>query len=171
MTSLPTAEDLVRDYRQWLLKQAAMLLPGRQADWQDLAQEGHIAMWKALQTYDPAKGALPSWLTTAARLRMRDCVRRNLWTGTPSARGHVRDRAPTPAEDDFLEERAPEVVYDGLALAYHHGEIIEVLNSLTPSQRSAIFRRFWLDESVATGYYWQALPKLREALEHLRDCC
>lgn len=174
MSGLPTAQELVRDYRLWLLHQAAMLLPGRQAEWPDLAQEGHIAMWRALQAYDPAKGALPSWLTSRARYRMAECVQRRTWTGKPAVRDGRNAVPPAPEPlplDDEILEQAGLDVLDGVAAAYHHGEIVRVLNGLPPGAREAVFRRFWLDEPSVSGYWRRIIPVLRERLDHLRDCC
>lgn len=180
-------EQVFRDYKKWLLKMATIYLPTRWNEWHDLAQEGHIAMWKALRTYDPSKGALPSYLTQAARWRMRDCANRETWTGTMGARGHVREKPAVPesalghpmmsadlseSASSFLIEKLDETWYaeiaEGVMLAYHRGEIGEVLSGFPDSVRSALYRKFWLDEVVPNGNWRSAVPVLVNRLEHLR---
>lgn len=90
-------------YRAWCLKVASTLAPYRPSDWQDIAQEGLIAMWKSLDKYDPSKGALPSWITRAARMRMSDVIRRETWTGTPMRRGHRREKPALPVDLRAME--------------------------------------------------------------------
>ncbi len=172
---------LLANYRGWLLKTAQELAPRRSCDWRDLAQEGWIAMWRALRTYDPALGAEVSYLTTAARMRMVDCLRRNLWTGTPSRRGHVREAPATPVDTawDWVDAIASEAqVYQDLDEAYHRGQIFVAVNQLTPAQRRYVYLRFWAgyrhaDLIEAFGYdprgLWDTPPngakcKLRESL-------
>jgi DNA-directed RNA polymerase specialized sigma24 family protein len=77
-------------YHGWLYKTAAGLLPGgySDADLDDLVQEGRIAMWKAIDTYDDCKGTLAPWITNAARMRMREIAHSHgRWTGHTGRRG------------------------------------------------------------------------------------
>lgn len=69
------------DYRRWLHHVANEMLPPTSAEHDDLVQEGYIAMWRALDSFDESKGALPSWLTRAARYRMLDVRRGRALTG------------------------------------------------------------------------------------------
>lgn len=68
------AARILADYDAWLRREAAYALPdgARSRDHADLVQEGRIAMWRSLKSFDPDKGALASWITRAARVRMRD---------------------------------------------------------------------------------------------------
>lgn len=175
----PDQDEILRQYRLWLLKVASGLLgPARRDQWHDLAQEGWIAMWRALSTYDPSLGALPPWLTTAAKLRMRDCVRRDLWTGLPPRYGHHKVAATeTPVDWDAEDQPHDQLLYadsaQSIELAYHHGEILDAVNRLTPRQREYIYRRFWRDESHSKiikeiGNGWVAARlTLRQLLAHL----
>lgn len=156
-------------YRRWLLKVATVYLPRQPHEWQDLAQEGWIAMWRALASYDPNKGALASWLTTAARLRMLTCVKRSLWLGTPSRRGHVRELPAPPVDTDWewIQELSPVVLE--LELAYHRGEIAEAIDRLPPRAREAVIRRFWFGDPVPTGNWVTAKRFLAKELAHLQE--
>jgi len=168
--------DVLASYRLWLLKMATVLLPGRRCDWHDLAQEGHIAMWRALRTYDPSRGALASWLTTAARMRMTDVVRRGVYTGMPHHRGRPRHVDIPTAE---LEPAGVSTLIEGVELAYHRGEILDALGRLSPQQREYVLLRFWggatYGELVTRfgfnpGAIWHvARGRLRKQLAHLEE--
>lgn len=175
-------DDVLKDYRRWLLKMATLIAPSRPDVWQDLAQEGHIAMWKALSTFDESKGALPSWLCGAAKLRMTDVYRRDTWFGTPSVRGHKRERAARPIDvsDDWVETLIGATA-DALAAVewqYHEGEIYAAINALPPHQREYVYRRFWKGETYteiaktmpSANYHWsQARKYLAVSLSHLTE--
>ena len=180
--------EILKMYKGWLHAVAMSLAPRQKDKWQDLVQEGSIAMWKAMKTYDPGKGALPTWLTGAARMRMRDVLFRDTWTGTPGQRGHVREKPATPVDTDWdwvdeLVGSSPEVL-DGVLLSYHEGEILKALNALPKEQREYIFLRFWCGWGGQKGpslkehfgrdvnYLWSqvgsgARDRLRESLAHL----
>lgn len=160
--------EVLGDYRRWLYKVAGDMLGTGSQEVDDLVQEGYIAMWRALGTYDEARGGLAIWLTNAARWRMGDVMRRQHWTGTPTAGAHHRERPGIPVEARHLDRM---VVAGELEMAYHRGEIARALASLTPGQREAIYRKFWLDEIVHHGFWKGAVPKLAEALAHLAECC
>ncbi len=143
--------DILKNYENWLYYYARVLEPSRPWTHEDLAQEGHIAMWKALRSYDPLKGSLPSWLTTAAKMRMRDISWRNKpLTGEPSAKGHIREKPATPVDTDWdwvQESVGSQELQESILMAYHQGEIYDAVASLPPRQREYIFRRFWLGET------------------------
>lgn len=178
-------DSVLEDYRRWLLKMATVIAPYKREVWHDLAQEGWVAMWRALRTYDADKGALPAWLTTAARLRMTDVWRRDTWLGTPMVRGHVREKPATPidTDDDFVTSllgSAPDV-FDTVEWGYHEGDIWKALNTLSPKQREYVIRRFWFGHEnkelkAHFGYdpsvLWSGKPsgakiRLARALRHL----
>jgi DNA-directed RNA polymerase specialized sigma24 family protein len=153
---------IINDYHRWRLKMACVYLPYSPNDWHDLAQEGAVAMWQALDTYDPDKGSLPSWLTVAAKMRMRHVVRRGTWTGMPLAKGHTRMPLAIPVE---ITE------HDRIASGMHDidaaMDVRAAVAALSPSVRRAIFARFWLDEPVETGMWARSIPQLRQRLAHL----
>lgn len=149
------------DYRKWLLAVANRMVVtsqgGRGSDYegrvQELAQEGYIAMWRALDSFDPAKGAMASWLVRAAEMRMSDVVRRGVLFGKPAQRGTVRveDRAVMEAlsevEEHELERRISYWLPEGLALAYHRGAIHQAICRLTPDEQRYVVLRFWHGKS------------------------
>lgn len=169
-----TTDQTLARYRSWLLKVAVELAPRRPNDWLDLAQEGWIAMWKALKTYDPSLGAEASYLTTAARLRMVDCLRRDLWTGTPSRRGHIREVPGVPVDHrwDWVDAALGCDVIDDLEVAYHHGEVAAALDALEVRDRAFIQKKI-MDDAGRYSWRTQSIPEpartiLMGKLSHLK---
>jgi RNA polymerase sigma factor (sigma-70 family) len=151
---------------------ATVIAPYQPSDWQDLAQEGLIAMWRALETYDPEKGAEATYLTTAAKLRMRDVVRRQTWTGTPGQRGHTREAPARPVEIYDVHSYLDPAL-DAALTAYHRSEIRAALDQLTPKDRAYITTRILAD---AGRYSWRlaSIPAhvrttLADRLKHLEQ--
>lgn len=144
-------EKILPDYRGWIWRVAMNLARDRQTQ-EDLAQEGYYAMWEALKTFDASRGALPSWLTRAAQQRMYRVVSRNyLFLGTPGVKGHSRelpavpiDTTPNPTEESggWVDRQLSTELGD-IEMAYHHGQIMEAIWSLTPKQRQYVYYRFW----------------------------
>lgn len=67
-------------YRRWAYALAyGMISRSPWTAWEvdDLAQEALIAVWRAGESYDPARGALPSYVTSAARTRLAELVYRD----------------------------------------------------------------------------------------------
>ncbi len=175
---------LLANYRGWLRKVAVGLI-GDHALVEDLAQEGWVAMWRALPSYDPDRGALPGWLTDHAYWRMLKLAGSRAWLGRPKqnlGRGSLRDYTELPSSDSSVWELlAAADALDGVLLAYHRGQILEAISQLTPSQRRYVYLRFWCgyktpDLTEAFGYdpssLWHsskngARHKLRESLEVL----
>jgi DNA-directed RNA polymerase specialized sigma24 family protein len=141
--------DTVAAYDRWAHALANDLLPPAHPDHDDLVQEGRLAMLRALDTYDQAKGALPSWLTGAARMRMRAMAHgSDQWTGRPPTRGSRSVEATSldalldaPGAANLVAA-APDLL-DGALLAYHDGQIAAALDRLTDDQRTYVVLRFW----------------------------
>lgn len=183
--------EVLPNYRRWLYRLAYDMLPDGSPDHDDLANEGYIAMWRAFDTYDETKGALPSWLTGAARLRMRDLTSgHGQWFGHEPVRGHRE--VETSSLDAYLDETSDDLSWlgedllDGVEIAYHYGQIHEALATLSPSQREYVFARFWLgiDPSsqapamqafrdaypvVRRGYLWRGSSKQKGARDRLAE--
>jgi RNA polymerase sigma factor (sigma-70 family) len=150
--------EVIADYQGWL-HQMARVYSRRIPDHDDLAQEGRIAMWKALGTYDPALGSLPSWLTTAAKFQMRKVAQRGTWTGTPMRRGHVREQPAAPMDINPEGGFTPVAFMpDTVEMAYHQKEIFAALSDLPDEIRTAVFRKFWLDEPSGRYQSTRVLP-------------
>lgn len=144
---------MLADFRKWLLAVANRMVGGQGEDRvQDLAQEGYIAMWRALDSYDPDKGALASWLVKAAEMRMADVVRRGVHFGqtykrNPGTEDGLRGERSwdtlVPIELEDVETKIAVWLSDGLALAYHRGEIQRAIGRLTPDEQRYVVLRFW----------------------------
>jgi RNA polymerase sigma factor (sigma-70 family) len=146
-------DRVLAQYHKWLHAVANFMQETwAHPDHDDLVQEGRIAMWKALTTYDPSKGALASWLTTAAKMRMRDCIKREYWTGTPARYGHggkVPDDGTTVMslmDDDLTLTAVLEAadLLEAVEISYHRGEILRAIGALSVNQRRYVVYRFWL---------------------------
>lgn len=163
---------ILKNYRKWLLYMANTMTSGEE-NIQDLAQEGWIAMWRALQIYNPTLGALPPWLTYAARTRMSECVRRKSYTGMPARYGRLKGTATEIPVSSFEVDVA--ATTEDIELAYHHGEVVAAINSLSPEQREYVYRRFWQDEPPQKlnrelrNRWVGSKPKLQLRLQHLRE--
>jgi len=188
------AAGVLQDYRRWLHAAAYRFRAPGSPDHDDLVQEGYIAMWRALSTYNPSCGALPSWLTRAAEMRMTDLVYgHGQWTGRPQTRGSRSveadsldaeiggldgDAPPALGVDDSLDER---VVW-----AYHEGEIAAALDTLSPAQRRYVLARFWcglnprdrapghralirLVPELRRGYLWHGTSHQKGARQRLAE--
>ena len=132
---------VLADYEKWLHKVANSLTDTAQHD--DIVQEGRVAMWRALSTYDESKGALASWLTRAAEMRMRHVA----W-GKGQPLGHEPMRGSRPVEEGpSLDGQPEEVVQELLGFveaAYHDGEVMHVIREvLSPKQQEYVYLRFW----------------------------
>lgn len=147
-----TEDEILDAYTKWLHKMANSYLEPWDERHDDLVQEGRIAMWKALQTWDAEKTSLPSWLTGAAKLRMKDFA-----FGHGKETGHESMAGRKPAETvasvdellDINEGDAPAFLgvsdsLESVSLAYHYGEIQKALGLLSPMQRKYVYARYWM---------------------------
>lgn len=156
-----TVDETLAGYDAWLHRRAHQMLPSTDHRHEDLVQEGRIAMWQAHGQHDPARGAMPAWLTQKATWHMRDVLARRgdgNWTGSPArrdGRNAVQD-APTDSLDALLDATEggktdtdaggvlPDIA-DVAMIAYHRAEIVEALEGLTEGQRRYVLLRFWGD--------------------------
>ena len=165
-----TDDELLKDYLPWLRKVAGSMI-GFGDPWvDDLVQEGYIAMWRAIRNFQPGKGQLDYWLKFNGSNRIRLLVGRR--------------RLPDEELPDWsLDIAAPDLI-EQMDIAYHHGEIAQAIDRLTPQQRKYVIARFWLgltgNEMQAMGVFtydpsalWNskrngARWKLEKELAHLR---
>lgn len=97
---------------------------------EDVVQEVFLAIWKAPERYDPARGAVSSWLLTLVHHRAVDAVRREA-----TRRRHT----VAPAEDGEDWNVPPGPGADGAALdAVVAGHVREALAQLPAEQREAL---------------------------------
>lgn len=178
-------DALLESYRAALIRMA-FEISGRPDMVQDLAQEGHIAMWRAVQGPIPANVKLSTFLLNQAKWRMKRCIARRTWLGMDDRRtaGYggtarriyaedVEQGLPASAED----LHSTEADTDSIIFSYHHGEIMAAINSLSVSQREKVFRRFWKGENLTGGWWYGHARKgipgardiLRKRLIHLSD--
>lgn len=178
-------EQILRDYNSWLYKTANSLSKDSHMV-EDLVQEGRIAMWKAYNSYDPDRGPLSPWLMFKARNRMLTSVTSDRWEGTTRVPGSLAAKIPIPVEDKYLNSESC-AASESYAIAFHREEIIEAVNTLTPSQRRFVYSKFWLDfitsdfveefgsySSAVSNWYKGTKDKgaklrLTESLEHLKE--
>lgn len=174
MVSSPPDPDVLENYRKWLLWYVKYAYWSWESEWPDLMQEGWIAMWRALRTFDSSKGALPTYLTRAAKMRIADVVRRHTWTGTLGARGHIREKpaAPVDTDWDWVEEAAFKPnradAFAEVEYAYHHGEILAALAALPANEKR------WVVVNIVNDggrYSWRdAARRMKPATrDHLAD--
>lgn len=170
------SEAVLERYRKWLYWYVSHTYPSRYSQWHDLMQEGWIAMWKALSKFDPAKGAEATYLTTAAKLRLSDVVRRETWTGAIMSRGHTREQPATPVDhhEDWVESKLEcTEAYHWVELAYHRGEILRALDALPVKEKHWVVVNILED---AGRYSWRdaarrmkpsTMETLQQQLAHL----
>lgn len=170
---LSISEEIGR-YDRWAhtLANGLLRLPDHEMH-DDLVQEARIAMWRAGDTYDPALGARPSWLTSAAKMRMRDVAR---GAGQPfghePVRGHVEPQAESldAAIETYGEDAAEWVALsypdplDAVAEAYHEGEIAQAVADLPVDQRKYVYARFWVGLDPTSR-----APSMRVLLAHVPE--
>lgn len=183
-------DEVLDQYHGWLYRTALDLLPANSPLLDDLVQEGRVSMWRALDTFDASKGALPTWLTGAARQRMRDVAHGH---GQPTGHEAMRgSRAVTwgSLEAELAANPAVEPTWDPMAsveLSAHREEIADAVADLTQKQREYVWLRFWLGvdptsrlpstRAIVEQYpvlkekwHWtRARASLRESLAHLES--
>lgn len=158
--------ELLEHYRPWLRVVAARMTAD---DPEGLSQEGWIAIWRALPSYD-GRAPFEPWCKAVARNRMFNVIRDD----------HAAKR------DTRLVDHYPDVTQvcdvgaqlEGLELAYHHGEIRAALDQLTAQQRAYVLARFWggltyselntrFETSNSGGIWKWARRRLAAELAHL----
>ncbi len=155
-------------------------------NWEDIAQEGFIEVWKMLDKGETRQGVI----LKAARNRMI------------SQLIHFRDFKHPGVSNFFAMEAHATTVGEGVGIehsvwadlqatddvesvytAYHEGEIGRALEALTPNQRKYVHMRFYEGKTHAEieavfgynpGCVWSdkkhgAREKLRTELAHLRE--
>lgn len=94
----PVIDDAIAAHRQVVEQQARSLVHPDDASHADAISDGMEALWRALASYDPARGELEPFIKVRVRFRMIDGIRRR------SGRG----AGPRPVTT-ALHEDVPEV--------------------------------------------------------------
>ncbi len=93
-------EELVRRFERPLYS-LAYRVAGSDRFAQDVVQEAFVTVWRDADRYDPARGAVSSWLLTMTRFKAIDMLRRE----TGAKRRHVDvDLSLEPSDHDVHEE-------------------------------------------------------------------
>src|SRR5262249_14089754 len=147
-----------------------------------LAQEGHIAMWKAISSYRPESGVkLSTHLMNKARWRIAEVAVRGTFTGKASQAGkkHSAGTKKHKNTEQCVDMTLSDFDFECLdnieeaSLAYHYGEIIQAINKLPLHQREKVYNRFWGNSYDPKNSSWWhakrigAKDRLREQLGHL----
>lgn len=163
---LPTdRNELLKNYRKWLYFMANNM-SRRQAEVDDLAQEGYIAMWRAFDSFDPDLGSLSHWLTKNARARMLEVLKRDTSFGKEPARGVHRTPESVGATQGSLDALMDEgfdiaeasSLLDKVFESYMKGQVHRAIESLTAQQRRYVLLRFWYGYTENEMYAQQLFP-------------
>jgi RNA polymerase sigma-70 factor (ECF subfamily) len=153
----------------------------------EVVQETFLALWNRAELYDPARGALSSWLLTIARNRavdhLRVAMRRDRAASFSSlGRDGVTDDSLVEwltAAGDLVGSAGPEVLPDeALTRKETRAAIDGAIASLAPSERSVILLAYdggLTQAEIADRLGWplgtvktrtrRALGRMRETLE------
>jgi RNA polymerase sigma-70 factor (ECF subfamily) len=130
---------------------------------QDVVQEVFIAVWKDAARFDPAKGALSSWLFALARHKAIDLVRKE---------ANIRKRT---ADVDLEFEPSPDDVDQEAWLRIRRDRVHEAIQQLPDAQRVALELAFFsglthVEVAEKLGIpLGTAKTRIRTALLKLRD--
>lgn len=139
-----TENEIVSRYQRWAHKVAYVWGGYDNTEHEDLAQEALIGVWLALQSYEPDKGAMASYLAQGGKTQLHECLRRDKWTGSPSLKGSVRSHPAIPLSDDDPLFDA-ELKEDFSVLTDLLIDTQSTLHELSPDHRKYVYLRFWLD--------------------------
>jgi DNA-directed RNA polymerase specialized sigma24 family protein len=142
MPEIVTDDDLLAEYYGWLRTVAGNLTGFDDPGLDDLIQEGYIAMWQALQNYDPDKGQLAPRLKYMAKQRMRNVAYgHHQWTGHAPVRGG--QEPPVVEHYDALEDAAEFVMPRAELPELPEPAIMAAVGDLPDQQREYVYLRFW----------------------------
>lgn len=103
---------------------------GQQALAQDVVQDGFLAIWRAPEAFDPARGSFRTFFFSLIHHRAVDAVRRE-------ERLHRRQERVSNLEPVLDEDPAEGVTHEAW-LADRRGQVREALASLSPQQQQVL---------------------------------
>jgi RNA polymerase sigma-70 factor (ECF subfamily) len=130
---------------------------------QDVVQEVFVAVWREAGRFDPARGAVASWLFSMGRHKAIDLVRRE---------ANIRKRT---ADVDLEFHEADDDVDREVWSRIQRDRVREAIEELTPAQREALEMAFFqglthVEVSERLGIpLGTAKTRIRSALLKLRD--
>jgi RNA polymerase sigma factor (sigma-70 family) len=125
----------------------ALRVTAQEALAQEVVQDAFLALWRAPQAFDPARGAFRSFFLSLVHHRAVDVVRREERLRTRSER--ASNLEPVRGED------VADAVVEGAYLSVRRKQVREALTTLPPDQRRVV-------ELAYFGGYTQA--RIAEAL-------
>ncbi len=161
--------EVLLSYRQWLRAVASRMTTSARVD--DLAQEGWISMWKALEAFD-GRSPLDFWLKRKAYGRMTMLVSRDWKTNKEQQYVWTDFTDPDAADSQSYVPNTHEV-------EYHRDEIRAAVSNLTEREREYVWLRFWRDFNwpeltkyfgyEPSGLRGASTTKLKRDLAHLAE--
>jgi DNA-directed RNA polymerase specialized sigma24 family protein len=130
--------ELLQSFRPWLRTVAAGFPETQPSRVEELAQEGWIAVWRAISKNKDSRPLEP-FLKQCAINRMRDVF--SQWTAA-SRNIYVTHSVDMTPANDWLREALRTDLGD-IEEAYHHGEIMRAIDRLPRIQRQYVIRKFW----------------------------
>ncbi len=108
----------------------AYRLTGQQILAQDAVHDAFLALWRAPEAYDPARGAFRTFFLSLVHHRAVDTVRRE---------ERLRKRTERAANlEPVADEDVAEAVVDEASLGVRRKEVREALGTLPPEQRQVL---------------------------------
>ncbi len=115
-------------------------------NWEDIAQEGYIEVWKLLEKGETRQG----YILRAAKNRMISQLIHFRDFKHPEVKHHYEIEAHKPyvgegvgIENNIWADLEAVDDVESMAIAYHNGEIADAIASLTPNQRRYVELRFY----------------------------
>ncbi len=120
----------------------AYRLTGQQILAQDVVHDAFMALWRAPEAYDPARGAFRTFFLSLVHHRAVDTVRRE---------ERMRKRTERAANlEPFVGEDVAEGVVDLAAIGERRREVREALTTLPPEQRQVLEMAYFDGKTQAT---------------------
>lgn len=143
---------------------------------EDLLQEVYVSVWRAAGGFDAARSQPLTWLTSIARNRAIDSLRRS--QTQPQTLSTTRDAGDDDDSPDAVERAADEAPgpLDLLDRASDARQLSHCMGGLSPTQRQSVALAFYdgLSHAEVAEHLHQPLGTvkswLRRALQALKQC-